>query len=100
MDRQKTLIERIHKQLAEDGYVKNDIHAQVKYGIGNARSYFDALVDIKLEGLDYPKAQDVWEEMKMQINYLTKSLLKASRDYDILQAKCRGLEEDIRDLRK
>ena len=93
-------LDGFHRQLAEDGYVKRDIYNQSRYGIANAKSYFDALVDIKLEGLDYPTPQEVWEEMKMHVNYLTRSLVKASEDYATLESRIRGLEEDIRDLRR
>lgn len=99
MDRERAIIDRINKQLAEDGYVKKEIHDQARYGIAKAKSYFEVLVDIKLEGLKYPTAQEVWEEMKMHVNYLTRSLVKASEDYAILESKIRGLEEDLRDLR-
>jgi hypothetical protein len=95
MNREEQVIERIKTSVAEDGYTRKDIRYASKNGIGDAKSYFDALVDIKLEGKAYPpRSQEVWEEMKAQINYLTGCLVKASEDYAKLQNKVRHLEAD------
>ena len=99
-ERTKQITDRITQQLIDDGYVKADQYNQSQYGIGSAKSYFEALIDLKLEGKDYPTPEQVWNEMKAQLNWLTRKLIKASEDYSILQSRIRGLEEDIRDLRK
>jgi exonuclease V gamma subunit len=52
------------------------------------------MVDIRLEGKENISTEEVWEDMKMQVNYLLASLSKASRDYLKLQNKYRDLEND------
>jgi hypothetical protein len=98
--RNKQIIDRINKQLADEGFINKPIFDQQQYGIGSAKSYFEVLIDRKLEGKDPPTSEEVWTEMKTQINWLTRKLVKASEDYSILETRIRHLEEDIRELRK
>lgn len=96
MDREKALIERITQNIVDDGYTRKVIYNKLEFGIGNGKSYFDILVDRKLEGKEYPTAQEVWEEMKMQLNFLNSVAAKASDEYLKLQNKIRDLEEHIK----
>ena len=100
MSREKQIIERIKESLVKEGITEKVIHGHSKYGIGSPKSYLEALVDIKLEGREIPTAQETWEEMKLQLNYLTHALLKASDDYSKLETRIRGAESDARDLLK
>ena len=98
MDREQQIIDRIEAIVLAEGIIRKNIYGSAQYGIGSSKSYFDVLVDKRLEGKSYPTAQEVFEEMKMNVNYLTRSLVKASEDYAKLETKIRGLENDIRDL--
>lgn len=98
--RENQILDRIRKSLHDEGIVNRQIVQSEQYGIGSSKSYFEALIDIKLAGKEIPTAQTVWEELKAQINYLTGALLKASKDYSILETKVRGLQDDSKDLLK
>ena len=100
MNREDALLKRIEENLSNDGYVRKNIYSKLEYGIGNNASYFQALVDRKLEGKEYLTAQEVWEEMKAQLNYLGGIAAKASDEYLKLQNKYRDLEEHIKWLEK
>jgi hypothetical protein len=100
MNREDALLKRIEENLANDGYVRKNIYSKSEYGIGDNASYFQALVDRKLEGKEYPTAQEVWEEMKSQLNFLRGVAGKASEEYLRLQNKYRDLEEHIKWLEK
>lgn len=97
-DRSKQIIKRIEDVITAEGVIKKKIYHSMQYGMGTANSYFEALVDIRLEGKTDPKSQEIWEEMKAHVNYLTRNLVKASEDYAKLETKVRGLEQDIRDM--
>lgn len=96
-DREAQIIQRIRETLKNEGISDVTIRDFSKYGIGSAKSYFEALVDFRLEGKEDPTARDVWDQMKAQINYLTSSLVKASEDYAKLESRLRGSKEDERD---
>ena len=100
MNREDEIIKRIEESLSNDGYVRKNIYSKLEYGIGDSASYFQALVDRKLEGKEYPTAQEVWEEMKMQLNYLRSTAAKASDDYLKLQNQVRDLIEHINWMNK
>jgi chromosome segregation ATPase len=100
MNREDALLKRIEEDLTNDGYVRKNIYSKLEYGMGNNASYFQALVDRKLEGKEYPTAQEVWEEMKSQLNDLGGVAARASEDYRKLQNKYKNLEEHIKWLEK
>jgi hypothetical protein len=100
MNREDFILKRIEQNILEDGYVRKNIYAKKEFGIGNNASYFQVLVDRKLEGKDYPTAQEMWEEMKMQLNFFNSVAAKASEEYLKLQNKVRDLEEHIKWLEK
>lgn len=100
MKREDELLKRIEKNISDDGYVRKNIYAKQQFGIGNNTSYFQVLVDRKLEGKEYPAAQEVWEEMKMQLNFISSVATKASDEYLKLQNRVRDLEEHIKWLEK
>lgn len=99
-DREKEMIQRIKESLIKEGVSEKIITESKQYGIGSAKSYLEALVDLRLEGRDLPKTQEVWEGMKLQINFLTSSLLRASDDYAKLESRFRGSKEDGRERLK
>lgn len=99
-DRTKAIIQKIEDELKNNGFVRKNILNSKSGGIALAKSYFDALVDLKLEGKDEPKSQEIWEEMKEHINYLSLTLSKAADDYRKLENKVRHLEQDIAELIK
>ena len=100
MTREDEVVRRIEQTVSEDGYVRKNIYTKLQFGMGNNASYFQVLVDRKLEGKKYPTAQEVWEEMKMQINFMNSVAANASKEYLKLQNKVRDLEEHIKWLEK
>jgi hypothetical protein len=100
MNREDLVLARIEQSVSEDGYVRKNIYTKKEFGVGNNASYFQVLVDKKLEGKDYPTAQEIWEEMKMQLNFTSSIAAKASEEYLKLQNKVRDLEEHIKWLEK
>lgn len=100
MNRKDELLKRIEKNISDDGYVRKNIYTKQQFGIGNNTSYFQVLVDRKLEGKEYPAAQEVWEEMKEQLNFMSSVAAKASDEYLKLQNRVRDLEEHIKWLEK
>lgn len=99
-ERTKQLIARIEDELTKQGFSPKKIFESRADGMGIYKSFFEVLVDLKLEGKSNPTAQEVWEEMKAHINYLGRNLAKASDDYRKLENKVRHLEKDLDDLRK
>lgn len=100
MNKEDALIKRIEDDLINEGYVRKNIYHKTEHGLGDNTSYFQALVDRKLEGKEPPTAQEVWEEMKTQLNFLRSVASSASQEYLKLQNKARDLEEHIRWLEK
>jgi hypothetical protein len=100
INREDELLKRIEKNISDDGYVRKNIYTKQQFGIGNNTSYFQVLVDRKLEGKEYPTAQEVWEEMKAQLNFINSVTAKASDEYLKLQNRIRDLEEHIKWLEK
>jgi hypothetical protein len=98
--REDEIIKRIEQTVTEDGYVRKNIYSKIQFGMGNNVSYFQVLVDRKLEGKEHPTAQEVWEEMKMQINFMNSVAANASKEYLKLQNRVRDLEEHIKWLEK
>lgn len=100
MNREDEISKRFEQTVAADGYVRKNIYTKQQFGMGNNTSYFQVLVDRKLEGKEYPTAQEVWEEMKMQFNFMNSVAAKASEEYLRLQNRVRDLEEHIKWLEK
>jgi hypothetical protein len=100
MTREDEIIKRIEQTVSEDGYVRKNVYTRLQFGMGNNTSYFQVLVDRKLEGKEYPTAQEVWEEMKMQFNFMNSVAAKASEEYLRLQNRVRDLEEHVKWLEK
>jgi hypothetical protein len=94
-DRQEQLLERIRTNLADLGYRVNNVYKSEQYGPGDFNSYFEYLTECRLENIS-PNAQDVWELMKMQINFLQRTAAKASDEYLKLQNQNRDLKEHIK----
>lgn len=94
MDRQKALMERIKNEIAQQGIIEKNIYQRLESGIGDCISYFEVLLELKLRGEEY-STQQVWEEMKQQLNFFRGVASKASEDYLKLTNKYRDLEEHI-----
>jgi RNAse (barnase) inhibitor barstar len=63
-------VKKIEEQLTKEGVKKILVYDQEEVGIGDVRSWFDALVDIRLTGIETPTPEFVWTEMKKKINFL------------------------------
>ena len=99
MDRQKALMERIRNEITQLGVIEKNIYSRSENGIGDCLSYFEVLIELKLRGEEYSN-QQIWEEMKSQLNFLRGVASKASDDYLKLTNKYRDLEEHIKWLEK
>jgi hypothetical protein len=99
MDRTKEIIERIAKNLREQGYEENPIHERVDSGLGDYDSFFQIMVDSRLEGVEL-SAEEIWENMKKQINHLRKIIQDAERDYGRLTTKYRTAQENYEALQR
>lgn len=99
--RTKSIIERIEKDLRTQGWENNPVTEKSTTGYGDYDSYFQLLVDKQLEGagLNFHK-EDVWENMKKQINHLRKIILDAERDYKRLTVRYKTVQEDYEDLQR
>lgn len=97
MNRHNQIIERICKDLEAEGYSKNIILSSNETGYGDHPSFFDVLIDLKLEGKEINN-QAIWENMKKQILFLQINLNDASKEYLILSNKYRDLENNYNDL--
>jgi hypothetical protein len=95
MDRQKALIDRIKNEITQLGVIERDIYSRQENGIGDCLSYFEVLIELKLRGEEY-SPQQIWEEMKTQLNFLRGVAAKASEEYLKLQNKNRDLQEHIK----
>jgi len=95
MSRSEKIIENIEKRLNNLGYTKNKKFLCDKNGYGDFDTFFDLLVDLKLNGisLDTINKEMLWENMKSQMNYLESCLIKATDDH-------RKLENEVRHLRR
>lgn len=99
MDREKALLERIKNEITQLGVIEKNIYSRQENGIGDCLSYFEVLVELKLRGEEYSN-QQVWEEMKSQLNFMRGTAAKASDEYLKLQNKYRDLQEHIKWLEK
>ena len=96
--RHKAIIERISKELQDEGFEVKGIFESSPQGPGDSNSYFDYLVDLKLEGRKIPSSQDLWEEFKKQLNHYQKIVIDADKEYNKVYTKVRGYEERIQEL--
>jgi len=94
-DRQKALIERIVKELSLEGFSEKNIYEKSKDGFGEYLSFVQLLIDYKLEGKTFPTAQEVFENMKKQINYASSTIVGAEQAYKLLSVKVKELEDMI-----
>lgn len=99
-ERLQAIIDRISQELKEEGYEVNNIHESSAEGPGDASSFFDYLVDLKLDGQKIPTTQVLWESFKKQLNHSQKLVRYADEEYEKVYTKYRGLEEQIKDLRE
>lgn len=100
MDRLKSIIERIESELKTEGHIKKEIWTKSATGYGDPRSYFDLLVDLKLDGKKDLTMEELWENMKMQLNEKDSLIAHADKEYRKLQNSYRGLLQDHEELIK
>lgn len=98
MDRLKAIIQRFEEELKKEGFEKKDIFEKSKDGYGDVRSYFDLLVDLKLEGKTIPSSEEIWTNMKKQLNERESTISHADNEYRKLSNKYRGLQNDYDNL--
>lgn len=96
--REKQIIERTRKSLLHDGFIEVPINEKSQFGMGDYISFFDLMIDRRLEGLDQPSPEEVFVNMKRQINYLNKIILDVGKDYTLLSNKYRDLQVLCNDL--
>jgi hypothetical protein len=78
-DRTSALLEKIESELIQRGFEKKRF-----WGVSDEiphSSYFEFLVDRRLDGLDEMTPQETWEYMKSITNRLQTELSKASEEY-------------------
>lgn len=95
-NRSDALIQRIEENLTNEGFKKKPIYQRKEFGFGDFESFFDLMVDVRLGGKEYLTAEEVWENMKMQVNFLLGTLAGASDDYIKLQNRYKNLEEHVK----
>ena len=78
MDRTKQIINRIEEELIRENFKKKIITQQSEFGYGDLNSFFELMVDLRLEGKITVSSEEVWENMKKQINYLKTTATKAA----------------------
>lgn len=98
MDRLKAIIERIEAELHSEGFSKKEIFEKCKNGYGDPSSYFELLVDLRLEGKKELPMEELWESMKKQLNEKDALIAHADKEYRRLQNSYRGLKSDHEDL--
>ena len=97
-DRSRGIVEKIEEQVADSGIKKQRIYERSQEIPHD--SYFEYLVDRKLEGKGEPTAQEVWEYMKKITNRLSGELGKASEEYTKKENEVRHLKNDINEMLK
>lgn len=100
MSRHDQIIERTRQNLIDDGYKETEIYEKNKEGMGDYESFFELMVDRKLDGQKEPTAQEVWESMKAQLNYAEKEIRDANKEYTKLFNKHFDLQQLHDDLLK
>jgi hypothetical protein len=68
--------------------------------MGDFKSFFEFLFDLHLEGKELPTPEEIWTEMKKQLNYAQGNLLKASDDYRKIQNTVRHQQSDLQERMK
>lgn len=94
MDRLKAIIQRFEEELRKEGYEKKEIFERSKEGYGDVRSFFELLVDFKLEGKEIPTVEEMWTNMKKQLNEREGTIAYANEEYRKLSNRVRGLQND------
>lgn len=59
-DREEQIIKRIRETLQNEDVTDKTLIGSSRYGIGSAESYFEALVDLRMEGKEDPTFREVW----------------------------------------
>lgn len=80
-DRHQQIIDRAKQALLDDGLVDTPVYDKSPNGMGDYPSYFEMMVDRKLDGQKEPSAQEVWNDMKRQLNYAAKTIADAEKEY-------------------
>lgn len=99
-ERTKARYERIENAVADEGYIPKKVFGKSQTGYGDFETYFEILVDCKLQGIKYPTAQQIFENMKLQINHYRAENNTYSEEYFKLQNEIRNLKQDIQEMRR
>lgn len=97
-DRQSGIIQRIESELLERGF-ENKRYWNFSNEIPH-NSYFEFMVDRRLEGMDEMTPQETWEYMKGIVNRLQSELSKAADEYRKKENQVRHLKNDYEKLLK
>jgi hypothetical protein len=100
MDRFKIIIDRIESELKNEGLTKKIIFEASESGYADFASFFELMVDLRLDGKDQLKAEEVWENMKKQTNYWRMTILKAAEDSRKMENRIRDLQNNYDELIK
>jgi len=96
-ERIKAKIAQLEEGLRKEGYEKKTITAHSETGFGDMDSFFEFLLEQKLDGNELPSLENVWENMKKQINFYRFQLNKASADYLKLENRLRTLQKTLQE---
>ena len=62
-------------------------------GFGDYSSFLELLIDLKLEGKDIPSGEEVFNNIKKQINHAQGLIFHASKEYKKLENKTVVVED-------
>lgn len=97
-DRLDAIIEKIEGELLNRGFEKKAIY-QHSNEIPH-KSYFEFLIDRRLDGLDEMTSQETWEYMKKITNKLQAELFMAAEEYRKKENEVRHLKNDYQEILK
>lgn len=100
MSRENAIIEKIENQLLSEGYKRlkdrYELFGESKFG--KEESFFDLMVNLRLSGEEGISAEEVFNDLRKEINSLTYIAANANDDYEKLHRKYRGLKYDYERL--
>lgn len=97
-DRARERYLKTKETVFDEGYRHKEIVEKSENGYGDFDSFFSVLVDCKLAGEEYPLAQEIFENMKKQINHYRAEVNKYSEEYFKLQNENRALKIEYYEL--
>ena len=99
-ERLKAKIEQVKLSLIDSGIIEENVLGSSETGPGDYKSYFEYMIDRRLDGKAQPTPEELWKEMRLQINHLSRALSRASEDYRKMENRCRALQNDLNEIIK